>query len=1379
VGNQSAATPGIFMTYNYIRANANPVVGDTGLYPRDDSNCGKSHIYFQNDGGIAFATLQSDSNGTLPTQRMIIESDGFVGIGAASPGYALEVAGDINATSNLRQGGALIDSLYAASNGQSNWDYGSNTAAYASNTSVWGSNNFSNYSTTAVVNADYATSNGQSNWNYGSNTANWASNNSGGRYWTSTSSNVTTLSNVGIGTVSPSATLHVAGSASNSGVFSTRYFLLTPGDNTDSAGSSNDGGPWYGLGLSVESGFSNNVPQLAGYAGILLKSANGLFAMTQAGNVGVGTTSPGYKLDVNGITQVAPSTYTSWPLRMHNPSVSNNFTGILIGKNSNTHNCGWILHNHLGTDGSASNYIAIGTVGQSIGAQLVVSGNSNVGIGTTAPTEKLQVVNGDINVANGAGGGAGGALKFGTGGQPTLAEMASIKGVSYNANLTFSNLSGGMIFYTRSNNTSSNTTLEARMSIGQDGRVGIGTTTPGYTLDVNGDMEISPSTNTAVPLRVLNSAVSNAQTSVLYGKAATNYNSGWFNFQHLGTDGAQSNYISMGTWGQAVTSAPLNVTGYGNVGIGTSAPAYKLDITGGCRASSDFLAYANSAIAFTLSNSNTVANLGIAAQTGQYSSSALVNDVTLRSGSNRALILQSGTNAGAVYISSNNNVGIGGSAPTVQLDVTGDVRASGYIQASAGSEAGNGFTFDANPGAGAGDSAWIRYYARSGENCTLEIGLSNDTADHIALMPVGNVGIGTTNPSDRLHVVGGNINVSNGGNVADAGGAVDFGITTYPTYGEMAQIKGVLVNTNGSLSNLSGGIAFLTRSNNSASNTTPVENMRLTHYGYLGIGATQPKEKLHVIGDAIISNGGNAGGNGGALKFGINAFNALYGEMSYVKGVLQYANSNSSNFSGGIAFYTRSNNSASNTTLVENMRLTHYGSLGIGNNAPAEKLHVTGKMRVDTNGTRGIGIYQYSPGPAEMYFESSVYGGSTQTAAIGVDSVNSRDFFIFVNGNDRLNITESGNVGIATSTPAYPLVINKSTTYSTSLSYGYLNNTAPTGTTTASNFTCSVYASARVLATEFNAYSDARIKKNVTDIDDPSALHIIRQVQPKRYNYIDYVKKTNEFVWGFIAQEVANVLPHATGQITDFIPNVFAAATVSNGNTLVLESRSFTGLLLGSEQTVLRIYIDENDTEKIVHVASVVDDITVVIVETIDAARVFVYGQQVQDFHTLNKDAVFTVGIAALQEVDRQIQNAKQLQTLEIAHPAEAEATLVHSTVYAPRCDVLYRGNAVLSNGIAQVDLDVCAVADPTNQLVAGTFEAMCRNAQCFLQNDTSFARLRGNIAGGVLNIECENATSTDEIGWMVVAERKDAYVMSGANGKTNAAGYLKTVRIS
>jgi hypothetical protein len=39
--------------------------------------------------------------------------------------------------------------------------------------------------------------------------------------------------------------------------------------------------------------------------------------------------------------------------------------------------------------------------------------------------------------------------------------------------------------------------------------------------------------------------------------------------------------------------------------------------------------------------------------------------------------------------------------------------------------------------------------------------------------------------------------------------------------------------------------------------------------------------------------------------------------------------------------------------------------------------------------------------------------------------------------------------------------------------------------------------------------------------------------------------------------------------------------------------------------------------------------------------QIFVYGQQVDDFTFLKKDAIWTVATAALQEVDRQLQNEK------------------------------------------------------------------------------------------------------------------------------------------
>ena len=39
--------------------------------------------------------------------------------------------------------------------------------------------------------------------------------------------------------------------------------------------------------------------------------------------------------------------------------------------------------------------------------------------------------------------------------------------------------------------------------------------------------------------------------------------------------------------------------------------------------------------------------------------------------------------------------------------------------------------------------------------------------------------------------------------------------------------------------------------------------------------------------------------------------------------------------------------------------------------------------------------------------------------------------------------------------------------------------------------------------------------------------------------------------------------------------------------------------------------------------------------------QIFIYGQKVNNFHYLQKERIFTVGISALQEVDRQLQAEK------------------------------------------------------------------------------------------------------------------------------------------
>ena len=110
-----------------------------------------------------------------------------------------------------------------------------------------------------------------------------------------------------------------------------------------------------------------------------------------------------------------------------------------------------------------------------------------------------------------------------------------------------------------------------------------------------------------------------------------------------------------------------------------------------------------------------------------------------------------------------------------------------------------------------------------------------------------------------------------------------------------------------------------------------------------------------------------------------------------------------------------------------------------------------------------------------------------------------------------------------------------------------------------------------------------------------------------------------------------------------------------------------------------------------------------------------------------------------------------------IDHPLPALADthqLVHSFVESPKADLIYRGTVVLVDGAATVDLDVAA------GMTAGTWVLLCRDEQVFTSNETSYNHIRGSVSGSTLTIECEEATCTDSVSWLVVAERQDQHML-------------------
>ena len=68
------------------------------------------------------------------------------------------------------------------------------------------------------------------------------------------------------------------------------------------------------------------------------------------------------------------------------------------------------------------------------------------------------------------------------------------------------------------------------------------------------------------------------------------------------------------------------------------------------------------------------------------------------------------------------------------LYVNNHIEATGRIRPSAGNAGDKGIYWHTDIGGGSGDSAYIRYYAETGENTKLAIGVTNDADDDIALI---------------------------------------------------------------------------------------------------------------------------------------------------------------------------------------------------------------------------------------------------------------------------------------------------------------------------------------------------------------------------------------------------------------------------------------------------------------------------------------------------------------------------------------------------------------------------------------------------------------------------------------------------------------------
>ena len=794
------------------------------------------------------------------------------------------------------------------------------------------------------------------------------------------------------------------------------------------------------------------------------------------GNVGIGTTSPTQKLQVTGGNIQLDG---DRQIIFTNTDTTNNlklqlWDGYGLGLNGGTlFYAANGRHSWRGNAG-ADEYMAL-TTSENGGLTVLGKGNSsfagNVGIGKNNPTEKLDV-SGNIKATGFIQPSAGndetsGIMfpnnAFGGGGDRAWIQYYARQAEECTLEIGVANDSGDHI------------------ALMPSGNVGIGTTSPRAKLDVHGTIE-------SLGLAIGNTTISESELQNLK-TLATETDSSRENLQVTGTLGFgaavrqminlwnadygigiqnSTQYFRTGknfAWykGGSHNDDELNPGGGsvqmaikdGHVGIGTTSPTAKLQVTGG-----NIQLDGDRQIIFT--NTDTTNNLKLQLWDGY---GLGLNGGTLfyaangrhswrgNAGADEYMALTTSENGGLTVLGKGNssfagNVGIGKNNPTEKLDVSGNIKATGFIQPSAGNDETSGIMFPKDAFGGGGDRAWIQYYARQGEECTLEIGVDNDSGDHIALMPSGNVGIGKNNPTEKLDVSG---NIKATGFIQPSAGndetsGIMFPKDAFGGGGDRAWIQ--YYARQGEECTLEIGVA-----NDSG------DHIALMPSGNVGIGTTSPRAKLHVhgtiesLGLAIgnttigeielqklktIGTGTGAASSSsenlkvtGTLGFGaavrqmINLWNADYGIG--VQNATQYfrTGKNFAWYKGG-SHNDRELNPGGGTMQM----VIKDGNVGIGTTSPTEKLEVSGNITANgsisassasINGNlrfssddRGIDFF----GGARIYKQEG--NGLKIQAHKDTEGID----FLKANGTTSQMVIKDGNVGIGTASPGAKLDVN-------------------------------------------------------------------------------------------------------------------------------------------------------------------------------------------------------------------------------------------------------------------------------------------------------------------------------------------------------------------
>jgi len=440
--------------------------------------------------------------------------------------------------------------------------------------------------------------------------------------------------------------------------------------------------------------------------------------------------------------------------------------------------------------------------------------------------------------------------------------------------------------------------------------------------------------------------------------------------------------------------------------------------------------------------------------------------------------------------------------------------------------------------------------------------------------------------------------------------------------------------------------------------------------GSVGVGTTNPAQPLDVAGtiratNLIVTNGtGATDASIGNLTIANTSGQTLYRftgnptdtSLSYIQ-------------AASTLHVTPILGGSGSAVLTVGTKGTYANCVGIRTATPGWGLDVKCDSRIfnDTVTTPAIlrlgNYYSGQNGGADVTCGRIELGNNSYQAMIQTRIPSSKyadgcrlDLCTPASANDNTQVERisimpfTGFVGIGTTSPAYPLDVR---TYTTSplingrdlseVGPSYYYGTAPV----------SIHSLYHVWSeTRFIASSDQRIKKEIVEIDDYEALADLRKIEPMKYKYIDEVQRGGDQVYGFIAQQVSSFMKSAVFKHTSFIPNLFSSfgvEVIQNVSSQIvsfdLPSETLSTLNVNQRLKLFDAVREHETMISSINQTQVFLEMSGSDIIQPYSSMLFMYGTEVDDFLTLDKDALFTLNFAATQQIDRIQQSSLQTIT--------------------------------------------------------------------------------------------------------------------------------------